>query len=97
MMCNIRPHHVLATCCFSSCDADLQGLSVDEYESRKAEAAQKLIDRLDAVFPGLASSVEFAEVSDAPAGPPERESVQYLQEHRQTRAATTAVPHVCIC
>jgi prolycopene isomerase len=42
----------------------VQGLSVEEYESRKAEAAQKLIDRLDAVFPGLASSVEFAEVGE---------------------------------
>lgn len=39
-----------------------QGLSVEEYEARKHEAALKLVQRLDAVFPGLASRVDFMEV-----------------------------------
>jgi len=39
-----------------------QGMGVDEYEAKKELVAQQLIERMDAVFPGLAAGVCFKEV-----------------------------------
>eukprot|EP00983_Pelagomonas_calceolata_P091500 1157553-Pelagomonas_calceolata.AAC.11 len=38
------------------------GLSVQDYEAKKEEVSAQLIDRLDAVFPGLKQGVVFKEV-----------------------------------
>nr|ANQ45191.1 putative chloroplast carotenoid isomerase precursor [Haematococcus lacustris] len=40
---------------------DWQGLDVSAYEARKQQVADQLVQRLDAVFPGLAASVTYME------------------------------------
>ncbi len=41
---------------------DWQGLNRQEYQARKQAAAQGLIQRLEAIFPGLGAAVEYQEV-----------------------------------
>lgn len=40
----------------------MQGLSPEQYERKKEEVAKQLVQRLDAVFPGLADNITFQEV-----------------------------------
>ena len=41
---------------------DWQGLSAKEYEQKKEEAAERLIERLEKMFPGLAAGLDYQEV-----------------------------------
>ncbi|MBW4686564.1 MAG: carotene isomerase [Komarekiella atlantica HA4396-MV6] len=41
---------------------DWQGLSQDKYEAKKEEAAWRIIDRLEKIFPGLDSGLDYLEV-----------------------------------
>jgi prolycopene isomerase len=41
---------------------DWQGLSPHEYEKKKEEAAERIIDRLENIFPGLNKALDFLEV-----------------------------------
>ena len=41
---------------------DWQNLSPQEYEAKKEESANKLIDRLEAIFPGLSKALDYQEV-----------------------------------
>ena len=38
---------------------------MDEYEAKKIKVSGELIDRMDAVFPGLKQNITFKEVSYA--------------------------------
>ncbi len=42
-----------------------QGLSVKEYEQKKEDAAQRLIERLDKIFPGLDAGLGYMEIGTA--------------------------------
>lgn len=42
--------------------ADWQELSVSEYEAKKEEAAWRIIDRLEKIFPGLDAGLDYLEV-----------------------------------
>ena len=42
-----------------------QGLSVKEYEDKKEEAAGRIIERLEAIFPGLDAGLDYMEVGTA--------------------------------
>jgi len=42
--------------------ADWQGLNHRDYQARKQAAAQRLIQRLEAIFPGLTAAVDYQEV-----------------------------------
>ncbi|NJL00169.1 MAG: carotene isomerase [Spirulinaceae cyanobacterium SM2_1_0] len=42
--------------------ADWQGLSHQDYQAHKQAAAQRLITRLEAIFPGLAAAVDYQEI-----------------------------------
>ena len=54
-------HHIIHTFTPSYIDY-WKGLSPSEYEKKKEEAAYKLIDRLEAIFPGLNASLDYMEV-----------------------------------
>ncbi|MBD6616671.1 carotene isomerase [Komarekiella sp. 'clone 1'] len=41
---------------------DWQGLSLGEYEAKKEEAAWRIIDRLEKIFPGLDAGLDYLEV-----------------------------------
>lgn len=41
---------------------DWQGMSEDEYEEKKEEAAGRIIERLEKIFPGLDAGLDFMEV-----------------------------------
>lgn len=41
---------------------DWQGLSVSEYEEKKEEAAWRIIERLEKIFPGLEAGLDYLEV-----------------------------------
>jgi prolycopene isomerase len=54
-------HHIVHT--FSpSWMQEWEGLSTSEYEQRKEKAASQLIARLEAIFPGLESNLDYQEV-----------------------------------
>lgn len=54
-------HHIIHT--FTpSCIEDWQGLSPQEYQEQKETAAAKLIHRLEAIFPGLSTGLDYQEV-----------------------------------
>ncbi|MFP4102158.1 carotenoid isomerase [Coleofasciculus sp.] len=44
---------------------DWQGLSAKEYEDKKEEAAGRIIERLEAIFPGLDAGLDYMEVGTA--------------------------------
>jgi prolycopene isomerase len=44
---------------------DWQGLSANEYEQKKEEAAWRIIDRLETIFPGLDAGLDYMEVGTA--------------------------------
>lgn len=44
---------------------DWQGLSPRDYEAKKEERAERIIDRLEKVFPGLEAGLDFQEVGTA--------------------------------
>jgi prolycopene isomerase len=44
---------------------DWQGLSASEYEEKKEEAAWRIIDRLEKIFPGLDAGLDYMEVGTA--------------------------------
>ncbi|NEN89637.1 MAG: carotene isomerase [Okeania sp. SIO3H1] len=44
---------------------DWQGLSIKEYEAKKEEAAGRVIDRLENIFPGLDVGLDYMEVGTA--------------------------------
>jgi prolycopene isomerase len=44
---------------------DWQGLSSQEYEQKKEEAAGRIIDRLEKIFPGLDAGLDYMEVGTA--------------------------------
>lgn len=44
---------------------DWQGLSAKEYEQKKEEAAGRIIDRLEKIFPGLDAGLDYMEVGTA--------------------------------
>ncbi|HEY9670600.1 MAG TPA: carotenoid isomerase [Waterburya sp.] len=44
---------------------DWQGLSAKEYEEKKEEAAGRIIDRLENIFPGLDAGLDYMEVGTA--------------------------------
>ena len=54
-------HHIVHTFTPSTIE-EWQGLSTQEYEEKKEEAANKLIDRLEAIFPGLSAGLDYQEV-----------------------------------
>ncbi|MBE9181007.1 carotene isomerase [Oculatella sp. LEGE 06141] len=55
-----RDRHIIHT--FTpSWIADWQSLSPSEYEAKKLAVAQRMIVRLEAIFPGLSQSIEFQE------------------------------------
>ncbi|MFM7545882.1 MAG: carotenoid isomerase [Synechococcales cyanobacterium] len=54
-------HHIIHTFTPSWID-NWQTLSTKDYEERKNEAAQRLINRLEAFFPGLESALDYQEV-----------------------------------
>ncbi len=60
---NLAPagHHIVHTFTPSWIE-NWQGLSPQEYEQKKEKAAAALVDRLEAIFPGLAASLDFQEV-----------------------------------
>ena len=41
---------------------DWQGLSADEYEEKKEEAAGRIVERLEKIFPGLDAGLDYMEV-----------------------------------
>ena len=54
-------HHIIHT--FTpSCIEDWQGLTPQEYQDKKEEAAAKLIHRLEAIFPQLSAGLDYQEV-----------------------------------
>ncbi|NEQ75240.1 MAG: carotene isomerase [Okeania sp. SIO2C9] len=44
---------------------DWQGLTIKEYEAKKEEAAGRVIDRLEKIFPGLDAGLDYMEVGTA--------------------------------
>lgn len=52
----------LAPCLY--CLYCLQDMGVEQYEAKKELVANQIIERLDAVFPGLKDKVAFKEVSE---------------------------------
>jgi prolycopene isomerase len=54
-------HHIVHTFTPSWID-EWQGLSAREYQEKKEHAAEKLIDRLEAIFPGLSAGLDYQEV-----------------------------------
>ena len=54
-------HHIIHTFTPSWID-DWQGLSPQEYQSKKEAAAENLITRLEAIFPGLSAGLDYQEV-----------------------------------
>ncbi|NEP80857.1 MAG: carotene isomerase [Okeania sp. SIO3C4] len=44
---------------------DWQGLTIKEYEAKKEEAAGRVIDRLENIFPGLDAGLDYMEVGTA--------------------------------
>ena len=54
-------YHIVHTFTPSSIE-DWQGLSPQEYENKKEAAANKLIDRLEAIFPGISAGLDYQEV-----------------------------------
>ncbi|NES68942.1 MAG: carotene isomerase, partial [Okeania sp. SIO2D1] len=44
---------------------DWQGLTIKEYEAKKEEAAGRVIDRLESIFPGLDAGLDYMEVGTA--------------------------------
>jgi prolycopene isomerase len=54
-------HHIIHTFTPSWIE-DWQGLSPQEYQGQKEAAAAKLIQRLEAIFPGLAAALDYQEV-----------------------------------
>ncbi|HHP7246137.1 MAG TPA: carotenoid isomerase [Elainellaceae cyanobacterium] len=53
-------HHIIHTFTPSWID-DWQGLTSSDYNARKEEVAARLIQRLEAIFPGLADAIDFQE------------------------------------
>lgn len=54
-------HHIIHT--FTpSWISDWQGLSPQQYQQKKEEAAEQLIDRLEAIFPGLSAGIDYQEI-----------------------------------
>ena len=54
-------HHIIHT--FTpSWISDWQGLSPQQYQQKKEEAAEQLIDRLEAIFPGLSAGLDYQEI-----------------------------------
>ncbi len=53
-------HHIIHTFTPSWIE-DWQGLSATEYQQKKAIAAQGLIQRLEAIFPGLSEAIDYQE------------------------------------
>ena len=45
--------------------SDWQGLSSKEYQQKKEKAAERLIERLDKIFPGLDAGLSYMEVGTA--------------------------------
>lgn len=60
---NLAPagHHIIHTFTPSWLD-DWQGLSPQEYQMKKEAAAQRLIDRLEAILPGINQALDYQEV-----------------------------------
>jgi prolycopene isomerase len=54
-------HHIIHTFTPSWID-DWQGLSPQEYQEQKEVAATRIIQRLEAIFPGLAAALDYQEV-----------------------------------
>jgi prolycopene isomerase len=54
-------HHIIHTFTPSWIE-DWQGLSPQEYQEKKETAAAKLIQRLEAIFPGLSTGLDYQEV-----------------------------------
>lgn len=54
-------HHIFHTFTPSWIE-DWQGLSPQAYQAKKEEAAQRLIQRLETVFPGLSAALDYQEV-----------------------------------
>ena len=54
-------YHIIHTFTPSTIE-EWQGLSTQEYEENKEQAANKLIDRLEAIFPGLSAGLDYQEV-----------------------------------
>ena len=54
-------YHIVHTFTPSTIE-EWQGLSTQEYEEKKEQAANKLIDRLEAIFPGLSAGLDYQEV-----------------------------------
>ncbi|AFZ21133.1 carotenoid isomerase [Allocoleopsis franciscana] len=63
---NLAPtgYHIIHTFTPSWMD-DWQGLSAQEYEQKKEEAAGRMIDRLEKIFPGLDAGLDYMEVGTA--------------------------------
>jgi prolycopene isomerase len=63
---NLAPegYHIIHTFTPSWID-DWQGLSAQEYEQKKEEAAGRIIDRLEKIFPGLDAGLDYMEVGTA--------------------------------
>lgn len=63
---NLAPegHHIIHTFTPSWID-DWQGLSPKEYEEKKEAAADRLIERLEVIFPGLIAGLDYQEVGTA--------------------------------
>jgi prolycopene isomerase len=57
-------YHIIHTFTPSWID-DWQGLSSQEYEQKKEEAAGRIIDRLEKIFPGLDAGLDYMEVGTA--------------------------------
>ncbi|MEM9544214.1 MAG: carotenoid isomerase [Cyanobacteria bacterium P01_E01_bin.42] len=57
-------HHIIHTFTPSWID-DWQGLSPNEYEEKKEAAAERLIQRLETIFPGLIAGIDYREVGTA--------------------------------
>ena len=54
-------YHIVHTFTPSTIE-EWQGLSTQEYEEKKEQAANKLIDRLEVIFPGLSAGLDYQEV-----------------------------------
>ncbi len=54
-------YHIVHTFTPSTIE-EWQGLSTQEYEEKKEQAANKLIDRLEAIFPRLSAGLDYQEV-----------------------------------
>ncbi len=57
-------YHIIHTFTPSWID-DWQGLSASEYEEKKEEAAGRIIERLEKIFPGLDAGLDYMEVGTA--------------------------------